>query len=81
MGQPIDAPIFFEGRQVAVFGIYRDVSERKRKERLLEALNQTALAMQRALSHERIIEVVPGPYVTLSITDTGHEIPEEILAR
>jgi PAS domain S-box-containing protein len=52
------APIFFQGQQVAIFGIYRDVTERKRKERLYQALNRAASAMQGALTHQRIIQAI-----------------------
>ena len=45
-------------QQVAIFGIYRDVGERKRKERLFQALNQVAMAMQGALTHRQIIDAV-----------------------
>ena len=54
----LGAPIFFQGRQVAIFGIYRDVTERKRKERLFQALNRAAVAMQGALTHPQIIDAV-----------------------
>jgi len=54
----LGAPIFFQGRQVAIFGIYRDVTERKRKERLFRALNRAAVAMHGALTHQQIIEAV-----------------------
>lgn len=58
----LGAPIFFQGKQVAIFGIYRDVSERKRKERLFQALNQVAVAMQGALTHRQIISAVAGEF-------------------
>jgi signal transduction histidine kinase len=54
----LGAPIYFQGEQVAIFGIYRDVTERKRKERLFRALNQAAVAMQGALTHQQIIDAV-----------------------
>jgi two-component system cell cycle sensor histidine kinase/response regulator CckA len=56
----LGAPIFFRGNQVAIFGVYRDVTERRRKERLLQALNQAALAMQSALTREQINAAVAG---------------------
>ena len=58
----LGAPIFFQGQQVAIFGIYRDVTERKRKERLFQALNQVAVAMQGALTHRQIIDAVAGEF-------------------
>ena len=54
----LGAPIYFQGRQVAIFGIYRDVTVRKRKERLFQALNRAAVAMQGALTHKQIIDAV-----------------------
>ena len=61
----LGAPIFFQGQQVAIFGIYRDVTERKRKERLFRALNQVALAMQGALTHQQIIDAVAAEFERL----------------
>jgi len=52
------APIVINDKQVAFYGLYRDIGERRRKERLLEALNRTSLDMEKALSHEQIFEAV-----------------------
>jgi two-component system cell cycle sensor histidine kinase/response regulator CckA len=54
----LGAPIFYREQQVAIFGIYRDVTERKKKERLYEAINRIALAMQGALTHRQVIDAV-----------------------
>jgi len=43
---------------LSVWGTQRDITERKRAERLLDALNQAALAMERALTHEEIFAAV-----------------------
>jgi len=54
----LGAPIVYRGEQIAVFGTYRNISEQKRKDRLLQALNQAALAMHEALTHEQIVDAV-----------------------
>jgi PAS domain S-box-containing protein len=54
----LGAPIVYRGEQIAVFGTYRNISEQKRKDRLLQALNQAALAMHGAQTHEQIVEAV-----------------------
>jgi PAS domain S-box-containing protein len=52
-------PILDEaGDAYRTFGIVEDISERKRAERLLEALNQAALAMEKALTPEEIFTAV-----------------------
>lgn len=76
----LGAPIFFQGQQVAIFGIYRDVTERRRKERLIQALNQVALAMQGALTHRQIIAAVAGEFDrlgykwTILLLDEGRDV-------
>ena len=76
----LGAPIFFQGQHVAIFGIYRDVSERKRKERLFQALNQVGLAMQGALTHRQIIDAVAhefdrlGYKWTILLLDEGGDV-------
>jgi PAS domain S-box-containing protein len=52
-------PILDEaGDAYRTFGIVEDIGERKRAEQLLEALNQTALAMEKALTPEEIFTIV-----------------------
>jgi PAS domain S-box-containing protein len=46
------------GNAYRTFGIVEDISERKRAERLLEALNQAALVMEKALTPEEIFTAV-----------------------
>jgi two-component system cell cycle sensor histidine kinase/response regulator CckA len=62
-GFPVDvaitgAPIVINDKQVAFYGLYRDIGERRRKERLLETLNRASLAMESALSHDEIFQAV-----------------------
>lgn len=59
------ASIVIDGRQTAVYGIYRDISRRKRKDRMLETLNRAALAMQKALTHREIFKAISKELRTL----------------
>jgi PAS domain S-box-containing protein len=52
------SPGFEEGRFVGTLAVFTDIAERKRAERLLQALNAAALAMERALTHEEIFAAV-----------------------
>ena len=47
-----------DGRLSAVVGVARDIRERQRAEQLLRALNQAALAMERAMTPEEIFNAV-----------------------
>jgi signal transduction histidine kinase len=51
-----------------VRGMAHDITERKRAERLLHALNRTALAMERALTHEEIFAVVAEEFKKLGFS-------------
>jgi two-component system cell cycle sensor histidine kinase/response regulator CckA len=62
-GTPVDviaagSPILVEGRLIGAVAVYTDISERKRAERLLHALNAASLAMERALTPEEIFGTV-----------------------
>jgi PAS domain S-box-containing protein len=52
------SPRFEEGRFAGTLAVFTDITERKRVERLLRALNQAALAMERALTPEEIFTTV-----------------------
>jgi PAS domain S-box-containing protein len=56
----LGAPVFQQGRQVGIFGMYRDMGERRRRERLFEALNRAALGMLRATSEEEAFGAAAG---------------------
>jgi PAS domain S-box-containing protein len=56
------APIVIDDKQVAFYGLYRDIGERRRKERLLMTLNRASLAMEKALSREQIFQAVAGEF-------------------
>jgi len=47
-----------QGKIVGFSGITRDITERKRVERVLQALNRAALAMERAVTEEKIFSAV-----------------------
>ncbi len=49
---------FEEGRFAGTLAVFTDITRRKRAERLLQALNQAALAMERALTTEEIFATV-----------------------
>ncbi len=51
-------PIEFEGEQVGVFGIYRDISERKERERKIKKLYKVLSEMERCDSEEDVYEFV-----------------------
>jgi PAS domain S-box-containing protein len=53
-----DSPRFEEGRFAGTLAVFTDITQRKRAERLLQALNQAALAMERALTPEEIFTAV-----------------------
>jgi len=61
-------PVVIDGAQVAVYGIYRDIAERKRAERLLQALNRAALAMERALTLDEIFAAAAEEFKTLGFS-------------
>ena len=66
-----------EGRIIGIVGIGRDITERERAERLLQALNKAALAMERALTPEEIFTTVAeelkklGFVCVVLLTDEG----------
>jgi len=68
-----------EGRPTFLQGTLIDITERKRAERLLQALNQAALAMERALSPEEIFATVAeelkrlGLLCTVLLTDESQK--------
>jgi len=51
-------PIEFEGEQVGVFGIYRDISERKERERKIKNLYETLSKMERCDSEDEVFDFV-----------------------
>ena len=52
------SPRFEEGRFAGTLAVFTDITKRKRSERLLQALNEAALAMERALTPEEIFTAV-----------------------
>lgn len=56
----LGAPVFQHGRQVAIFGTYRNTAERRRRERLFEGLNRAALGMLRSASDDEAFEAAAG---------------------
>ncbi|MFW6064803.1 MAG: PAS domain S-box protein [Candidatus Natronoplasma sp.] len=51
-------PIEFEDEQVGVFGIYRDISERKERERKIKKLYHTLSKMERCNSEDEVFDFV-----------------------
>ena len=66
----INAGVITYRGQPADFVFVRDISERKRAERLLEALNQAALAMEKALTPQEIFAAVETAFKKLGLTCT-----------
>ena len=69
-GSPVDAimagsPIIVENQLVGVVAVYTDISERKRAEHLLQALNEAALAVEQALAQEQIYSAVEQEFKKL----------------
>jgi two-component system cell cycle sensor histidine kinase/response regulator CckA len=69
-GSPVDAimagsPIIVENKLVGVVAVYTDISERKRAERLLQALNEAALAVEQALTQEQVFSAVEQEFKKL----------------
>jgi two-component system cell cycle sensor histidine kinase/response regulator CckA len=56
------------GNVVAIVGVGRDITRRKRVERLLQALNQAALAMEQALTPEEIFAAVAEEFKRLGLS-------------
>jgi PAS domain S-box-containing protein len=71
------APIVINDKQVAFYGLYRDIGESRRKVRLLEALNRAALAMQKALSHEHIFQALANEFRGLGFQCTVFTTDDE----
>jgi PAS domain S-box-containing protein len=57
-GEVSGAPLVQDGKVVALVSVARDITERKRAERLLQTLNAASLSMRRALTHEEIFAAV-----------------------
>ena len=62
-GSPVNvivagSPVLLGGKVAGVVAVYTDISERVRAERLLESLNQAALAMEQALTVEDIFTAI-----------------------
>ncbi|MGD8399185.1 MAG: PAS domain S-box protein [Anaerolineae bacterium] len=62
-GLPLDvivsgSPIIVDGHLLGAVSIYTDISERKRAERLLHALNEAALAVEQALTIQEIFDTL-----------------------
>jgi PAS domain S-box-containing protein len=53
---------FEEGRFAGTLTVFTDITQRKRAERLLQALDQAALAMERALTPEEIFTALAGEF-------------------
>jgi len=51
------APIKFEGKTIGAIGLYRDITERKRYERCLSALNNYSQSLNMATSMQEICEL------------------------
>ncbi len=71
-GSPVDvilagSPILVEGRSIGAVAVYTDISERKRAERLLRVLNETALAMEQAPTPEQIFTTVGDEFRKLGL--------------
>jgi PAS domain S-box-containing protein/putative nucleotidyltransferase with HDIG domain len=62
------SPRFEEGRFAGTLAVFTDITERKRTERLLRALNEAALAMERALTHEEIFAAVAEEFKKLGFS-------------
>jgi two-component system cell cycle sensor histidine kinase/response regulator CckA len=56
------------GRVVRLFGTVQDITERRRAERLLRALNEAALAMERAITHEEIFAAMTEEFKKLGFS-------------
>ena len=57
--ETIKSPLFDNhGNQLGLVGVSRDISERKRAEKLLNMLNSASMAMQKALTHSQIFTTV-----------------------
>ena len=66
-GAPVDvilsgSPILAAGETVGVIAVYTDITKRKRAERLLRALNQASLAMEKALTPKGIFAAVAAEF-------------------
>ncbi len=61
-------PRFEKGHFVGTLGVFTDISERKRGEQLLRALNKAALAMERALTPEEIFSAVSKEFKKLGFS-------------
>ncbi len=79
-GSPVDvilagSPIVHDDRLLGVVSIYTDISERKRAERFLYALNEVALAVEQVLTPDEIFNTVGeelknlGLECTILVTD------------
>jgi PAS domain S-box-containing protein len=62
------SPRFEEGRFAGTLAVFTDITRRKRAERLLQALNQAALAMERALTTKEIFTAVAGEFKKLGFS-------------
>jgi two-component system cell cycle sensor histidine kinase/response regulator CckA len=67
--QVIKTPLYdTEGQVTGTLGIFWDITERKRAEVLLQALNRAALAMENALTHDEIFEAISEEFGKLGMT-------------
>ncbi|MBN1661853.1 MAG: PAS domain S-box protein [Anaerolineae bacterium] len=69
-GVPVDviiagSPIVVDGRLIGIVVLYTDISERKRAERLLQTLNEAALAVEQALTVEAIFDALGSEFAKL----------------
>jgi PAS domain S-box-containing protein len=71
------SPILVDGELIGVVAVYTDISERMRAERLLQALNEAALAVEQALTLDAIFGVVGQEFSKLGFSCAIFAIDEE----
>jgi two-component system cell cycle sensor histidine kinase/response regulator CckA len=81
-GTPVDviasaSPIVVDGKLVGVVAVYTDISERKRAERLLQALNEAALNVEQALTVDEILDTLGQELSKLGFSHTVLLVEED----
>ncbi|HEY60153.1 MAG TPA: PAS domain S-box protein [Anaerolineae bacterium] len=61
-------PIIVDGKTVKLTGTFQDITERKRAQQLMNALNQASVAMGTALTHQEIFNAVAEELKQLDIS-------------